>query len=171
MTPSPRRTAAVLALAALLALGAPAHAEDDVTPLDPGITPLEENIRPLETISTQGRTTRVTLQADILFPFGSAELGEPARARIAELVAEVPQGARVTVEGHTDAIPYARGNQVLSEERAQAVATVIARSRPDLSLTVTGYGDSRPVAPEVVAGKDDPEARAQNRRVEISYEG
>lgn len=169
---------AALGLALLLVPAGTALADDDVTPLDPGITaldpsitPLAPSITPLETITTEDSGTAITLSSDILFDFGSAELDAPAAARIGELVAEIPQGAEVAVDGHTDSVPYARGNQVLSEERAQAVADAIAASRPDLRLTVTGYGETRPVAAEEVDGQDDPAGRAQNRRVEIRYDG
>ena len=35
-------------------------------------------------------------------------------------------------------------------------------------ISATGYGESRPIAPnETPDGKDNPEGRAENRRVEI----
>ena len=48
------------------------------------------------------------------------------------------------------------------------VTAPIREARPDLDLTVTGHGDSEPVADE---GQGDPDARVQNRRVEIRYDG
>ncbi|MFC0675404.1 OmpA/MotB family protein [Brachybacterium hainanense] len=162
---------AALGLALLVVPAGAALADDDVIPLDPSITALDPSITPLETVTTEDSRTEIALSSDILFDVGSAELDAPASARIGELVAEIPRGAEVAVDGHTDSIPYARGNQVLSEERAQAVADAIAAARPDLRLTVTGYGDTRPVADEEVDGQDDPAGRAQNRRVEIRYDG
>ena len=38
-------------------------------------------------------------------------------------------------------------------------------------LTVTGHGDTDPVAPNSKGGEDNPEGRAENRRVEIRYDG
>lgn len=175
-----RLHARAVLVAAVLALvpTAVANAEDDIVPLDgsvtalaESITPLESGIEPLETISRDGSTIGITLQSDILFPTGSSELPEAAQERIGELIAEIPADADVAVDGHTDSVPYARGNQVLSEERADAVARAIAAQRPDLHLTVTGYGDTRKVAAEEDDGKDDPAARAENRRVEIRYDG
>lgn len=145
--------------------------EDSVTALEESITPLEPGIEPLETISKDGSGTEITLQSDILFATGSSELPEPAQERIGELIAEIPTDADVAVDGHTDSVPYARGNQVLSEERAAAVAEAIAAKRPDLHLTVTGYADTRKVAVEEINGRDDPAGRAENRRVEIRYDG
>ena len=83
----------------------------------------------------------------------------------------VPRGATVTIGGHTDSIGTTASNQKLSQRRAQAVATVVKAARSDLKLSVKGYGESRPVAPNTSGGKDDPDGRAQNRRVEIRYGG
>ena len=179
----PARVVPLLALAALLVPGTAAASpiaptdpdlqwEDRaVTSLQPNVTTLERSIEPLEDVATDGDETAITLQADVLFAFGSSELSVPARAKVAELAAEIPDGAEVAIGGHTDDIPYQRGNDVLSTERAQAVADAIADARPDLELEVTGYGDSRPVASNSSGGEDDPEGRAQNRRVEIRYAG
>lgn len=81
------------------------------------------------------------------------------------------EGGAVSVDGHTGDVPYHRGNDVLSQERAQAVADAIAAARPDLDLTVTGHGGTDPVAPNSKGGEDNPEGRAENRRVEIRYDG
>jgi flagellar motor protein MotB len=169
---SARRRRTVLSATAILLLATtapPALAEEDVVPLEDGIVALEGSIEPLETVTSDGAETEISLSADILFPTGSAELSEAARARIGELVDEIPDGASVEIGGHTDSVPYARGNQVLSEERAEAVGDAVGEARPDLDLAVTGYGDTRPVAEESPGGEDDPAARAENRRVEIRY--
>ena len=172
------RAAGRLVLAAAVLLGgslAPALAEEDVIPLEDGLVALEEGIiplegaiQPLEQTRTDDGVTEITLSSDILFATGSSEISEAAAARVVDLVEDVPEGAEVSIDGHTDSVPYQRGNQVLSEERAEAVAAPIREARPDLDLTVTGHGDSEPVADE---GDGDPEARPQNRRVEIRYDG
>jgi len=41
----------------------------------------------------------------------------------------------------------------------------------DTDETVQGFGASRPVAANETGGKDSPEGRAQNRRVELRYQG
>lgn len=158
-------------LCAALLVGAGAAKADDIEPLDPNITALDRNITPFDDRVTEGDTTTITLASDILFDFGSAELSEAARTKLGELVGEIPEGGAVSVDGHTDDVPYHRGNDVLSQERAQAVADAIAAARPDLELTVTGHGDSDPVAPNSSGGEDNPEGRAENRRVEIRYDG
>lgn len=128
------------------------------------------SVSPMESESIDGDETVVTLKADVLFAFGSAEVPPAAAERIAELVAPIPPGAVVKVEGHTDSIGSAEANLALSEQRAEAVADVIIATRDDLVLKVTGYGETRPVAPNEIGGEDNPEGRSQNRRVEIRYQ-
>ena len=145
--------------------------EPNTYPLEQNIYELETNIEDLNTDTQEGNTKVVTLNSDILFDYGSNELSEPAKKRIGELVKDVPQGATVKIDGHTDNIPYHRGNDVLSKERAQAVADAITAARGDLNLEVAGHGDTKPVEPNESGGEDNPEGRAKNRRVEIRYDG
>ena len=113
----------------------------------------------------------LTLTSDLLFAFGSADLAPASGAAIGQAVAALPRGAPVSVSGHTDSLGSDAVNQPLSEQRAQAVAGVIAQARPDLVLTVEGFGSSRPVADNSSGGEDDPQGRALNRRVEVRYAG
>lgn len=110
----------------------------------------------------------ITLQTDVLFRANSWELPSSAPAHIVELVEEIPEGATVSVVGHTDSRPTGEDfdNQELSENRAEAVAEVLRSERSDLDLEVSGAGDSEPAATE---DPDDPATFAANRRVEISY--
>lgn len=165
------RPLGVAALCAALLIGAGAARADDVISLDANITAMDRNVTPIDDRVTEGGTTTITLESDVLFDFGSAELSEAAQKKIGEVVGEIPEGGAVSVDGHTDDVPYHRGNDVLSQERAQAVADAIAAARPDLDLTVTGHGDTDPVAPNSKGGEDNPEGRAENRRVEIRYDG
>ena len=124
------------------------------------------SVTSIETETTDGDEVVVTLDSDILFAFGSAELPPAATDRIAEIVARIPQGAPVSVIGHTDDIGTDADNQDLSDRRAAAVAGAVAAARPDLALTVAGRGESEPVA-----SNGDAEGRELNRRVEIRFAG
>ena len=130
---------------------------------------LDDLVDDLEIESTEGSETVVRLNSDILFGFGESKLPETAPAQIENLVADVPDGAAVSIGGHTDNIGEPASNQTLSEQRAQAVASVVGSARPDLQLTVEGFGDTQPIEPNETGGDDNPEGRAQNRRVEIRY--
>lgn len=173
-----RRAALGLGFLALAAAVSPAGALADpgdqyenrgVTSLEPNITQFEKNIEPLQDVATDGGSTTITLETDILFGFGESTLPANAEAKIGDIVAQVPQGVTVSVDGHTDSVPAKKGNDVLSKERAQAVADAISKARPDLHLQVAGHGETQPVAANERGGEDDPVGRAKNRRVEIRY--
>lgn len=144
---------------------------ENVTVLDENVTVLSENIVPLDTRTTEGAETVISLSSDILFEFGESTIDDRAEDTIAELVADVPDGATVQVHGHTDSIGPEDFNQTLSEDRAATVADVIERARPELELEVEGFGMHEPVEPNEVNGEDSPEGRALNRRVEIRFAG
>ena len=82
---------------------------------------------------------------------------------------DVPDGAQIRVEGHTDSIGSDADNLALSKERAEAVAKAIEAARDDLEVAATGKGEKEPVAPNTKGNDDNPEGREKNRRVEIRY--
>jgi OOP family OmpA-OmpF porin len=138
--------------------------------LDPRVGTLEPKVRSLRSERhVDGRTT-VSINSDVLFDFDSAELTSSGAAIVADLVARIAGAqAPVLVVGHTDGIGTASYNQTLSEQRAAAVVSALRAglgSTP--AITAEGRGSSEPVAPETINGEDDPQGRAQNRRVEIS---
>ena len=47
---------------------------------------------------------------------------------------------------------------------------MLTSENSDLEVTAKGFGESEPVESDEKNGKDDPEGRAKNRRVEIRYE-
>lgn len=183
-----RALAASAAVTAGLVMSAPAGATDVPTPddftnpdqsllqdsvvdLDPNIVDLDENVEDAETTESSGDGAVITLATDILFDFDSAELSSQAEDRIAEIAEDIPSGADVTVAGHTDSKGEDDYNQTLSEERADAVAEVLAGAADDLEIEAEGFGESEPVASNGTEAEDDPEGRAENRRVEIHYDG
>lgn len=117
-----------------------------------------------------GEEEVIVFETDILFSAMEWELPSNAGSKLAELTEEVPEGAAVDVHGHTDSNPvpenYDFDNQVLSTNRAEAVAEVLAEERPDLDLNVEGFGEDQPAVEE---DGDDPSTFAANRRVEIRY--
>ncbi|WP_156837300.1 OmpA family protein [Nesterenkonia alba] len=129
-----------------------------------------ENIIELGQGSDEDDEDVLVLETDLLFAAMEWEPSESARAAIPELVEEIPEGAAVDVHGHTDSNPvpddYGFDNQELSERRAQAVADILEDQRPDLELTVEGFGDTEPAVTE---DPEDPSTYAANRRVEIRY--
>lgn len=140
--------------------------------LEPEVRLLEPQVRALQTEQASEGRVEVSTSSDVLFAFGSAELTPDATAivqQLAERTAAAPPG-EVGVVGHTDGIGSDADNQVLSEQRAAAVAAVLqTRLGPDRPLVTEGRGETEPVAPETVGGEDDPAGRALNRRVTVSF--
>ena len=85
-------------------------------------------------------------------------------------VAALAAGAlAVPGPARADGVGGDSANLALSKARAQAVAAAVRRARPDLRLDVRGYGEKEPVEANTRGGKDNPEGRALNRRVELRY--
>ena len=122
------------------------------------------------------RATRLTVQNDVLFDFDRAELraeASEALGRVAELVQQRrPRAVRIL--GHTDAVGSDAYNQELSLRRARSVERWLAENGGGAGLpplAVEGRGEREPVAPNAAPdGRDDPEGRQKNRRVEILLE-
>lgn len=111
---------------------------------------------------------RVRLRDRLLFPTALAELSPQAAeplARLAVLLKEMPN--KVIVEGHTDDVrlavsPY-KSNWELSVARSYSVIErLLASGVPPQRLIAAGYGEHRPLTPNV-----DDASRARNRRVEL----
>ena len=90
----------------------------------------------------------------------------PVLDEAANLLNQCPD-IRVSVEGHTDSRGSDAYNQGLSERRAIAVHDYLVGQGVDGGrLDTVGMGESDPVAPnENDDGSDNPDGRAQNRRV------
>jgi outer membrane protein OmpA-like peptidoglycan-associated protein len=97
----------------------------------------------------------------VLFKQGTAELlpeSAPALDRLAADLQAAP-ALRLRIAGHTDRLGEPGKNQVLSEQRAEAVKAYLVKAGvPATRLDTVGYGDTRPLHPS-------PDVR--NRRVEV----
>jgi outer membrane protein OmpA-like peptidoglycan-associated protein len=134
---------------------------------------LSKAVVPLEEEHTDGEEVTVRLSADVLFDFGKAVLTPAARRRIAALAPRLRNAkGTIQVAGHSDSIGDPAYNLALSERRAKAVESELrqALKGTPLQIQAKGYGETKPIAPNEKDGKDDPEARAKNRRVEITYD-
>ncbi len=121
---------------------------------------------------------RFVFSSEVLFDTGSAELSAEGRQEVAKVAAilrtvaaEIPEGLNwvIRVDGHTDNVPLAgsgryRDNWELSQGRALSVVRymVDALGIPPNRLAANGFGEFQPVNPA-----DTPDARAQNRRIEL----
>lgn len=120
----------------------------------------------IDAVGAIGSASRVSLSSEVLFASDAFELRPDAFSAIDDALAGVAAGAvDVTVEGHTDSQASDDYNMELSQKRARAVADELVRKGiPAERITVTGYGESRPVA-----SNDTEEGRRQNRRVELIF--
>jgi outer membrane protein OmpA-like peptidoglycan-associated protein len=120
----------------------------------------------------RGREVRIALAADVLFDFDKASLGPEAPAslqKVADVLKQYPKGS-ARVEGHTDGKGDAAYNQKLSERRAETVRKWLTDNGVAMKLVSKGWGKTKPIAPNTRPdGKDDPEGRKKNRRVEIAF--
>ncbi|WP_282021533.1 peptidoglycan -binding protein [Ruegeria faecimaris] len=121
---------------------------------------------------------RFVFSSEVLFDTGSAVLSPKGQLEIAKVAnilrsvaAEIPEGLNwvIRVDGHTDNVPLAgtgryRDNWELSQGRALSVVRymVDALGIPPQRLAANGFGEFQPFNPA-----NTPEARAQNRRIEL----
>jgi outer membrane protein OmpA-like peptidoglycan-associated protein len=136
---------------------------------------LNENEEPLESVDTNATdNTPRTLGVfgGGTFSSGQDVINDIDFSTIENLVKDISAspGSRVIIEGHTDStrikpfpgIKYT-DNMGLSLLRARAIANILVRHGISLDrLSVVGYGDTRPIAPN-----NTEEGRAKNRRVEV----
>ena len=130
-----------------------------------GKFPPVESLKPVESCGTL-----ITLEDGVLFDFGKSDIRADAAQTLGKL-ATVLTNAKVPaahVYGHTDSVSDEAFNQQLSEARANAVKDELSKKGVSATMDATGYGESKPVAPnENADGSDNPAGRALNRRVEI----
>ena len=102
----------------------------------------------------------------LAFESGKSEVRDdqlPLLKRAGQVIGLFP-GARLNVEGHTDAAGDQGANVRLSEKRAMAVMQYLRESLviPADKISAMGYGAERPVASNQTA-----DGRAKNRRIDI----
>lgn len=114
---------------------------------------------------------RLMVSGDTLFEFNKYTLSKQAEKTLTQIGTIIKGSGEhpVMVEGHTDAIGNEAYNQKLSEDRAATVKKwLVGHGFMNENGKVTGYGKTRPVARNTTPdGKDYPEGRRLNRRVEV----
>jgi len=116
-------------------------------------------------------TAAAVKTVSINYPVGSAALTDEAKMVIDLSVTEYLKlfsGARVRIEGHTDATGSAATNKKLSEARASAVASYLALKHgfDKNRFIVIGWGSEKPVGDNTTE-----EGREANRRTEFAFIG
>jgi outer membrane protein OmpA-like peptidoglycan-associated protein len=121
---------------------------------------------PLEPALVEVTANEITIQQQIQFQVDSANIlpeSDALMLEIADTLVKNPRITRVEVQGHTDSSGATEYNQALSEQRASAVRTwLLAHGVPADRLVAHGYGEDRPLMPNVTKGM-----KALNRRVQF----
>jgi len=120
-------------------------------------------------IDQRGLVIRL-LTDKVLFDSGQAVVkpgSQPLLNEVARLIVNTGIANPLRVEGHTDNVPISGGefhnNWELSAARATAVLEqFLADGIPPRQLSMAGYADQHPIAPNTTA-----DGRALNRRVEV----
>jgi outer membrane protein OmpA-like peptidoglycan-associated protein len=108
----------------------------------------------------------VRIRKEIFFMTNSAEISEKSNGllgEVADVLLRNPQVRVVEIEGHTDNTGSPESNRQLSQNRAESVRTALIAGGVDAArLTAKGYGDTRPLVPNLTERN-----RARNRRVQF----
>jgi outer membrane protein OmpA-like peptidoglycan-associated protein len=114
------------------------------------------------------RKPNVTLKSDLAFGFNSSNLSGAAKKAIAKVARQVRRAGltgKIYVDGYTDNIGSAAYGKVLSQKRADAVASYLRSHLGNANVTVVpvGHGESHPIASNATSA-----GQAKNRRVTIT---
>ena len=111
----------------------------------------------------QLRDRELVIRRQVNFATDSADILPDSAgllAEVADVLMRHPELAAVEIQGHTDNRGGAEHNLDLSQRRADAVREWLSSHGVSASrLTAQGYGDTRPIGPNITAG-----GRARNRR-------
>lgn len=112
----------------------------------------------------------LNLSSDVLFDFDKAVLKPEAAEelqKVADVIREKSKGT-VRIIGHTDSKGSESYNKTLSLARAESVRNWLESQGVRQNYQISGAGAANPVVPNTREdGSDNPEGRAQNRRVEV----
>jgi outer membrane protein OmpA-like peptidoglycan-associated protein len=132
----------------------------DIQAIDMG----EANLKGVKILRV-GEGIKVTFDGNLMFKKNSSRLSEQSKKNLDRLAGTLVKydKTKLIIEGHTDGTGSTIHNQILSEERANAVALYLSTKKIDPDrIKVAGYGETQPLfANTTEAG------RIQNRRVEL----
>lgn len=142
-----------------------AAAEQKAAMTEEELKKAQDNLAKLAAVKEDQRGMVITLSGSVLFASNQAVLLPEARTRLDQVAQALlaTKERKIVVEGHTDSRGNDSHNQMLSQQRAEAVRNYIVQAGydPDL-ISAQGIGKQRPVADNGTA-----EGRANNRRVEL----
>lgn len=112
--------------------------------------------------------------SDANFAFGSDEFkpGEQCilYADSVKVFLEANPNMTLTITGHTDSVGYDKANLNLGLRRAKNAAAYFRELGVKSEIIPATKGEELPVAPNSIGGKDNPDGRQKNRRVNFKIE-
>ena len=142
--------------------------DDMIRALEDRMDEMNEKIDNLGVLIADMDRVDITVDNDVLFAFDSSTIRETAKPTLAKVVRALAKNpdTPLTVTGHTDSVGTEEYNQGLSERRAASVKRYLVQSGIEEDRIMTyGRGETQPLVPN-----DSEEARAMNRRVELTIE-
>ena len=125
---------------------------------------------PLDTVPAP-KVDTVVVMDNIYFEFNKSILLEESHAAIDnQILSMLNKYPTMVIEigGHTDSQGKDDYNMKLSQARAEAVKKyLIEKGIAAERMEAKGYGETKPVAPNTLNGKDNPDGRKKNRRTEF----
>ncbi|THB65054.1 MAG: glycine zipper 2TM domain-containing protein [Gammaproteobacteria bacterium] len=119
-------------------------------------------------VTRSGNSIILNMPGNITFASGSSDLNARFFAVLSSITKVVNEykSTLILIVGHTDSVGSEKSNLILSEKRANSVASYMS-SQGILSnrIMIAGYGESQPIA-----SNENNSGRQQNRRVEITLE-
>ncbi len=121
----------------------------------------------IDAVAAIGAAMKLSPAAEVLFDLGKATLKAEGISAVKNLAVQLSEmsAAQINIDGFTDDIGSDETNQKLSQQRAEAVATILKeqlKSKSGFRFVAIGKGKSNPVVPN-----NNEENRKKNRRVEI----
>ena len=146
--------------------------ENAIAECDPDLMAKAEPVQEIEIVK---ELRPITLEADALFAFDSADLTDEGRAQLDDVVSSLGgkalENKQIEITGFTDRIGAESYNQTLSERRAEAVRDyLVSKGLSQDAISAQGMGSAKPVVScEGERGNQLIDCLAPNRRTEIEF--
>ncbi len=115
----------------------------------------------------------IPFPSEVLFDIDKADIKNDGELALWTMVGEIQKRRpkRIIIEGHTDALGSDSRNMTLSKQRADAVAMWLVRRKivSPAIIETHGLGHKYPAFEDTLNGKDNPDGRMRNRRIEMRF--
>jgi outer membrane protein OmpA-like peptidoglycan-associated protein len=136
----------------------------------PVAAPIPLPVEPAQLVpaSTTSSLEGPTHQVVVSFPFASSALTPSAKAALAGSLRHATASETIAISGRTDSVGNLQVNEALALARALAVRDYLRDLAPDIAATIDIEAKGRCC---FIASNADEHGRAQNRRVQVVFNG